>query len=186
MSDRIDFSAPVQTPSRRQAILGVAFAVSGFAVCSGARAADQEITRSAESIHEEPHFNTTRKRLYEALTDPAQFHKVTLLSEAVKSGMAPLSTPTEIAREVGGAFTLFGGYIVGRHLELVPHERIVQAWRAESWGPGAFSIAKFELLEQGSGSKIIFDHTGFPKGQAEHLAEGWKTNYWEPLAKFLA
>jgi hypothetical protein len=30
--------------------------------------------------------------------------------------------PTEISREVGGAFTLFGGYIIGRHVELVPNE----------------------------------------------------------------
>jgi activator of HSP90 ATPase len=36
--------------------------------------------------------------------------------------------PTQISREVGGAFSLFGGIIVGRHIELVPNERIVQAW----------------------------------------------------------
>ena len=54
------------------------------------------------------------------------------------------------------------------------------------WAPGAYSIAKFELVEQGSGTKIVFDHTGFPKGTAETLASGWKAHYWGPLAKFLA
>jgi Activator of Hsp90 ATPase homolog 1-like protein len=54
-----------------------------------------------------------------------------------------------------------------------------------SWEPGIYSIARFELVEQGSGTKIVFDHTGFPKGKAEHLAEGWKINYWEPLEKVL-
>jgi hypothetical protein len=34
--------------------------------------------------------------------------------------------------------------------------------------------------------QIVFDHKGFPLGQAEHLAEGWKANYWEPLGKYLA
>ena len=63
--------------------------------------------------------------------------------------------------------------------------RIVQAWREVNWDPGVYSVAKFELLEQGTGSKIVFDHTGFPRGNAEHLAAGWKTHYWEPLAKFL-
>ena len=53
------------------------------------------------------------------------------------------------------------------------------------WDPGAYSIAKFELVEQGTGTKIVFDHTGFPKGDAETLASGWKAHYWEPLAKFL-
>jgi hypothetical protein len=52
-------------------------------------------------------------------------------------------------------------------------------------GPGIYSIAKFELVEHGSGTKIVFDHTGFPIGDREHLAEGWKMNYWEPLEKFL-
>jgi len=52
--------------------------------------------------------------------------------------------------------------------------------------PGVYSIAKFELVEHGSGSKIVFDHTGFPKGAAEGLASGWKAHYWEPLAKVLA
>jgi activator of HSP90 ATPase len=87
---------------------------------------------------------------------------------------------------VGGAFTLFGGYISGRHVELVPDQRIVQAWRAGGWDPGVYSIEKFELVEQRSGSKIVFDHTGFPKGKAEALALGWKAHYWEPLQKLLA
>jgi len=33
---------------------------------------------------------------------------------------------------------------------------------------------------------MVFDHGGFPKGQAEHLAAGWKMNYWELLEKFLS
>jgi hypothetical protein len=40
-------------------------------------------------------------------------------------------------------------------------------------------------VEQVAGTKIVFDHAGFPRGKAEHLAEGWKMNYWEPLEKFL-
>jgi len=89
-------------------------------------------------------------------------------------------------RQGGGAFTIFAGHIVGRHVELVPNERIVQAWRVVNWDPGLFSIARFELVEQGSGTKLVFDHAGFPKGQAKHLDAGWKGNYWEPLVKFLA
>jgi activator of HSP90 ATPase len=103
----------------------------------------------------------------------------------MQSGMAPAGKPTQISRAAGGAFSLFGGYVTGRHIELVPNERIVQAWRAGSWDSGAYSIAKFVLTEQGAGTKLIFDHTGFPQGTAQHLAEGWRGNYWEPLTKFL-
>jgi activator of HSP90 ATPase len=75
---------------------------------------------------------------------------------------------------------------VGRHVELVPNERIVQVWRAASWEAGAYSIVRFDLKEQADQTKIIFDHTGFPMGLAEHLLEGWNSNYWEPLKKYLA
>jgi activator of HSP90 ATPase len=70
-------------------------------------------------------------------------------------------TPAEISREAGGAFSLYGGVITGRHIELVPNVRVVQAWRAGDWPAGVYSIAKFELVAQGSGPKIVFDHAGF-------------------------
>jgi hypothetical protein len=45
---------------------------------------------------------------------------------------------------------------------------------------GVYSIAKFELIEQGTGTRIVFDQNGFPKGDGEHLASGWKAHYWGP------
>jgi uncharacterized protein YndB with AHSA1/START domain len=173
--------------TRREAIASAAIAAGGLALgFNEARAATgQEITRVAESIHQEIVFKASRKRVYEALTDAKQFDKIIQLS-GVMATMPPGGKPTEISREVGGAFALFGGYITGRQIELVPNERIVQAWRVGNWDAGVYSIARFELAEQGSGTKIVFDHTGFPKGAAEHLAAGWKSNYWEPLGKFLA
>jgi uncharacterized protein YndB with AHSA1/START domain len=133
----------------------------------------------------EPFFKASRKRVFQALTDAKQFDKVIQLGAAIKT-MSLGNKPTEISRDAGGTFTLFGGYVTGRHIELLPDERIVQAWRAGSWDPGVYSIAHFELTEQDSGTKLVFNHTGFPKGRGEHLATGWKINYWEPLEKFLA
>jgi len=124
--------------------------------------------------------------VYEALTDAKQFNEVTKIVAAREPAISLEKSPTVISPDVGGAFSLFGGIILGRHVELVPNTRIVQAWRVSYWNPGAYSIARFELVEQGAGTKIVFDHTGFPKGDAEHLASGWKAHYWEPLAKFLA
>ena len=166
---------------RRQWIAGAA-AFSGLAWAGSA----EEISHAAESIHQEPLFHASRKRVYEALLDAKQFAAVEQLSAAVRSGMALGNKATPIDRQAGGTFAIYGGHIVGRHIELVPDTRIVQAWRVVDWDPGVYSIARFELIEQGSGAKIVFDHTGFPKGQAQHLAEGWKSNYWEPLEKYLS
>jgi activator of HSP90 ATPase len=172
--------------TRRRAIIGVAMAFGGLALDSAEARADveEEISRTSESIHQEASFNASRKRVYEALTDTKQFDKVIELSGAKKS-MALGSEPTKISGEVGGAFTIFGGHIIGRQIELKPNERVVQAWRVVDWSPGVYSIAKFELTEQDSGTRIVFDHTGFPKGLGEHLAAGWRSHYWEPLEKFL-
>ena len=188
MSDRTDLDALENGITRRRAIAGAAMAVGGIALGSTqawAAGADEEISHTAEAIHQEPVIKASRKRVYEALTDAKQFDKVIQLSGVMQS-MHLGDKPAEISREVGGAFALFGGYITGRHVELLPDERIVQAWRAGSFPAGVYSIARFELVEQGSGTKIVFDHTGFPKGDAEVLASGWKAHYWEPLGKLLA
>jgi activator of HSP90 ATPase len=187
MSNGNNLSAPANGPTRRQAIVGLAMAFGGLTLASAKAwaGAEEEISRTAEAIHQEAVFKASRKRVYEALTDAKQFDRVIQLSGVMQS-MHLGDKPAEISREVGGAFTLFGGYITGRHVELVPNERIVQAWRTGGWAPGVYSIAKFELVEQGSGTKIVFDHTGFPKGEAEVLASGWKAHYWEPLEKLLS
>ena len=173
-------------PTRRQLVTAaVALAGCGAVPIRVRASAEDGISHAAESIHQEPVFQASRKRVYEALTDVRQFDKIVQLSGAMRSGVALGKKPTQISRQVGGAFTLFGGHITGRHIELVPDQRIVQAWRVVDWIQGVYSIVKFELTEQGSDTKIIFDHTGFPVGKAQHLAEGWKANYWEPLQKYL-
>jgi activator of HSP90 ATPase len=170
--------------SRRQvmALAGAALGGLALATASGA-AGEEEVSHSAEAIHQENVFKANRKRVYDALTEAKQFDKLVRLS-GISEALG--TKPTQISNEVGGTFAIFGGHIIGRQLELVPNERIVQAWRVVDWAPGWWSIANFELVEQGAGTKIVFDHTGFPKGQGEHLASGWREHYWDTLEKYLA
>jgi activator of HSP90 ATPase len=188
MNHRQNLPSSANIPTRRQLIAGVTFGLGSLAFASAGTFAQAtpEISHTEDAIHQEPVFKASRKRVYDALTEAKQFQKVTLLSAAVQSGMAKGNIPAEMTAEPGGPFKFFNGFIVGRNLELVPNERLVQAWRVAYWPAGAWSLTKFVLVEQGSDTKIIFDHTGFPKGDAEHLLEGWNGNYWEPLAKFLA
>lgn len=187
MSDRRNQYGPPNSPTRRQVIAGIGMTVGGLVLGlpKAQAATDEGISRTAESIHHENVFKASSNRVYDALIDTKQFNEVTKISAAKDPRIALEKTPTEISPEVGGAFTLFGGIILGRNVELVPNKRIVQAWREFNWDPGVYSLVKFELVEQDAGTRIVFDHTGFPKGNAEHLATGWKSHYWEPLAKFL-
>src|ERR1700722_12088957 len=176
------------TATRRDVIAGLTFGLSAAAVVVASARAEtaQGIVQSMEAIHQEVQFKSSPERLYTALTDAKEFQNVVLLSDAVKTGMVKNPQPAQISAVPGGEFAVFGGYITGRQIELVPNVRIVQAWRTGAWGPGTYSIARFALAPQGTGTLLTFDHTGFPKGEAEHLAQGWKSNYWQPLDKLLS
>ena len=190
MSEMPKFAALFQEPARRQVLAGVGLAVAGFALgASEARAsADDPISRSAESIHQEITFQASKKRVYDALTDAKQFEQIVHLSDAMKTLIHAGAPPTRISTESGGTFSTFGGLIVGMQIELVPNERIVQAWRPAYWKPGAYSIVKFALADTdtGSGTRLTLDHRGFPDGDGQSLLDGWNKNYWQPLEKFLA
>jgi activator of HSP90 ATPase len=164
----------------------VARAVGESGSVPGASGAGERLTHSSEAIHQEVNFAATCQRVYAALTGTSQFDALTRLSDAVSLVTAPNAQATFISTEVGGPFTLFGGYITGRHLEMVSGERLVQAWRAGSWRAGDYSVVEFVLVEKGTGCHLVFDHRGFPDGQGAHLAYGWHVHYWEPLAKLLA
>jgi activator of HSP90 ATPase len=124
------------------------------------------------SLHDKMDFKASPQKIYEILLDSKQFAACTGL-------------PAEIDAKAGGAFSMFGGLIVGRNVELVPNERIVQAWRPTHWDPGVYSIVRFEMKSQGSNTKVVLDHTGFPEGDFDHLEAGWKAHYWDSLAKYL-
>jgi activator of HSP90 ATPase len=172
----------VPEPARRQIMASIAVALGGLAVSSPFRLrAQQPVMRQKSamtanqacmSLHDDIVFEASPQRIYEALLDAKQF--------AVFSGQ-----PAEISPMPGGAFSLFGGQIVGRHIELIADRRIVQAWRPTHWDEGVYSLVRFELKARGSASTLVFDHTGFPAGEFDHLDWGWRHHYWEPLQKFL-
>jgi activator of HSP90 ATPase len=188
MSDPTSTARLPQEPARRHILTGAAVAVGGliFGSTAAHANADDPISHSAESIHQEVTFQATRKRVYDALTDAKQFQKVIELSDAMKSRIPAGAPPAQISTEPGGAFSMFGGIITGRQIELVSNERIVQAWRPAYWNPGVYSIVKFALADSDSGTKLTLDHKGFPDGDAQSLLDGWNKNYWQPLTKFLA
>jgi activator of HSP90 ATPase len=124
------------------------------------------------NIHQEATFSAPPSRVYRTLVDLKQFAEAT--------GAPAGGESTE-----GAGFTAFGGHVTGRHLELVPDRRVVQAWRAKTWPEGVHSIVRFELQAEGKGTKLVFDHDGFPEAEKEHLAGGWRSMYWDKIAKYL-
>jgi activator of HSP90 ATPase len=145
--------------TRRQMIAGAAIAFGSLAAGSGVWGKPQQTMKEAPSTA--------------ALLNSKQFTSF--------SGM-----PAEIDPNAGGAFSMFGGMIVGRNVELIANQRIVQAWRPANWDAGVYSIVRFELKPLGSETLVVLDHTGFPEGKFDGLTSGWHEHYWEPLKKYIA
>jgi activator of HSP90 ATPase len=166
--------------TRRQLVTGVAIAMGGIATYSPLRAQQSEQpgmetpgttpTSTRTSLHDEITIKTSPQRIYQILLDSKQFTALT-------------GRPAEIDPRAGGAFSTFGKLIEGRNIELVPNQRIVQAWRPAAWEPGLYSIVRFELKPNNSETTVVLDHTGFPEGDFSHLEWGWNAHYWQPLRK---
>ena len=124
-------------------------------------------------IHHVVEFDASPEQIYEELTDGG---KITAWTGA----------PAEIDSKPGGSFSLFGGQIEGRIIELVPNQRIVQAWRVAGWEPGDYSLTRFELSPGASGTTLVFDHSAFPSGAHDDLDAGWESMYWAPIRAHIA
>jgi len=163
--------------NRRQILVSSALGFSSVSLLRSALGqeamADAIPAKLRSSLRQTVDFNVPPEKVYKALLTSSQFAKF--------SGMAAQIDPHE-----GGAFTMFGGLIKGRNIELVPNKRVVQAWRPGSWDQGAYSVVKFDLTETPTGTKVTLDHTGFPEGDFDSLSEGWHMHYWDRLKIFFA
>ncbi len=86
---------------------------------------------------------------------------------------------------VGGKFTAWDGYIVGRTLLVEPHRRIVQSWRSTDF-PAEAADSKLEILLDAvpEGTKVTLRHTNIPEGQATSYESGWVEHYFEPMSRY--
>ena len=88
---------------------------------------------------------------------------------------------------VGGSFTAWDGYISGKTLELVPHSRIVQAWRTNEFRDSdPDSRIEIVLRAYRGGTKLTLTHSGIPEGQADSYRSGWEEWYFAPMRDFFA
>jgi activator of HSP90 ATPase len=126
-----------------------------------------------DRIHHEVSLPASPGAVYDELVDAELF--------AAFSG-----APAELDPVPGGAFSLFGGQILGRNVELVPGVRVVQVWRVAGWEPGLYSVVRFELEGDDSGTSLHFDHTGFPPESTSDLESGWHAMYGQPMTAHLA
>jgi len=90
-----------------------------------------------------------------------------------------------ISNEPGGAFSAWDGYISGRNLELVPGERIVQAWRTTKFDEDhEDSIVTITLEDRDDGALLTLSHSNVPDTHLGYEQGGWHTHYFEPMIAY--
>jgi activator of HSP90 ATPase len=130
------------------------------------------------SIHQEAVIKASPGQIYEFLTNGTIF-------EAATGQHAQLSD-----RE-GEPFSLFGGRVEGRQIELVTGERVVQAWRfgsahPDAWEPGVYSIVRFTLPLEGDATRFVIDHDAVPPQWEDHIQSGYPLFYQDPIVRYFA
>lgn len=183
MKAQSNAAASYHRVTRRQVVTGAAIAIGGMAAHSGLwgqtsqqpmnAAPGTSANSTRTSLHDKVVVKAAPERIYELLLNAKQFAALT-------------GAPAQIDPQAGGAFSMFGGLIVGRNIELVPNQRIVQAWRPAAWDPGIYSLVKFQFTPGNAATTIVLDHSSFPEGDFDHLEWGWNAHYWAPLQKYFS
>jgi len=128
-------------------------------------------------IHQEAVIDADPGAVYDVLTDGEKF--------AAATGM-----PARLTAREGETFSLFGGRIEGRQIELVPARRVVQAWRFGAahdspWEEGVYSVVRFTLTAEDDGTRFVVDHDAVPEEWHDHVDGAYPTFYQGPLMRYL-
>jgi uncharacterized protein YndB with AHSA1/START domain len=112
-------------------------------------------------------------RLYDMYLDAREHAKI-------------IDARARIVPRAGGAFSVWGGDIHGRILQLVPKRLIVQSWRASDWkksDPDSTLILSFHRDRRGGRIELV--HVNVPPRHAAGVRRGWTGFYWRPWRALL-
>lgn len=77
------------------------------------------------------------------------------------------------------AFSLWGGDIWGKTIEVIKNEKLVQLWHDDRANDGM--IVTFTLEKHGEKTTLTLTHENVPENKFDSLESGWKDYYLGPL-----
>jgi uncharacterized protein YndB with AHSA1/START domain len=119
--------------------------------------------------------NAPISKVWQALTDPE------VINEWGGGPSAKMST------EEGDEFSLWGGDIYGKNIQVEPGKLLVQDWYGGKWERP--SQVTFELFEVGEKTEVKLTHADFPEQVSQQaiddFASGWDEYYMGPLQELV-
>lgn len=113
-------------------------------------------------IEQQYEMNATPEEVFEALVNP-EIIQLWSCDEA------------KMSADVGGDFTLWGGQMFGKNLEVVKNKRLVQEWCYDQWE--APSKVTFTLKAKGKRTIVELVHEDVPEKSMKSIDEGWDSYY---------
>lgn len=115
--------------------------------------------------------------------EPAEVYAVLADADALSALSGMSGVP---GRSAGEEFSAFDGNVTGRQIELVPGQRLVQAWRFPQFAPGTYSMVSFTLTAEAGGTRLVIEQHGEPDDWRDHIDANWPTFYLTPLENHFA
>ena len=81
----------------------------------------------------------------------------------------------KMSAAVGAKFSLWGGQMFGKNLEVIADKKIVQEWCYDQWK--APSKVTFTIKAKGKGCTVKLLHEDVPERSLKSIAEGWDSYY---------
>ena len=122
-----------------------------------------------KTIKHKVRFKISPEKIYDLLADSRKRTAVT--------GREAL-----ISSKVGGKFSTDAGQVTGVNVDLMPGQRLVQAWRRKDFPEGIYSMAAITLAPTpGGGTELVLTHRGVPKHLLDQIEDYWRSVYWTPM-----
>lgn len=91
--------------------------------------------------------------------------------------------PVMMSDKAGFEFSLWGGDVYGKNLEVEIGKRLVQEWYGGEWEYP--SIVTFSLSNDGHCTEVILEHRDVPENEIKDINEGWRDYYLGPIKDML-
>jgi len=91
--------------------------------------------------------------------------------------------PAKMSAIETSEFSLWGGDIYGKNVEVFPNQKLVQEWQEKKWDKP--SKVTFNLKSKGDKTEIELIHENVPDSSFKDITLGWKDYYLGPLKKYL-
>lgn len=91
--------------------------------------------------------------------------------------------PAEMDDKVGTEFSLWGGDIHGKNIEVADSKKLIQEWFGGEWDEP--SIATFTLKVADGKTEVELIQTNVPDDEAKEISDGWKQYYLGAIKEYL-